>query len=329
MKNILKILFVLLFALMFVVACTPDSGNTPDNDNTNIDDSDTGVGWPDVVVAYYRGDAAISISSLENRFSNVTGITLATVGGTEDDNLFIVGLYDNELSAKAYWQMDRDFSCDENNTIFTIYSDGKSIAVAYESEVALYAALDYFFTEYNNINFAKPGTVVSKEFHRANYVNEVHSKNREEALAALQGKLSDEAINELRNLYDLYDERTYYWLANLWDPDVGGFYYSNSARDTVGFLPDLESTAQALLFMNDSGMLTDYNDRYRYALPPDMAEAILNYAKDSQDPTNGYFYHEQWGDSVSTSRLGRDLGWATRIISGFGDVPYWNTPNGV
>ena len=330
MKNILKILFILLFALMFIVACTPDKGNNkPDSENTNTETPDNVVGWPDVVVAYYRGNAAVSISNLENRFVNVAGITLATNGGTEDDNLFIVGPYDNDLSAKAYWQMDRDFSCNENNTIYTIYSDGKSIAIAYESEVALYAALEYFFTEYGNVNFTKPGVIVSHEFHKANYINEVHSKNREDALAAMQGQLSDEAINELRNLYDLYDERTYYWLANLWDPDFGGFYYSNSARDTMGFLPDLESTAQALLFLTDSGMLTDYNDKYRYALPSSMAESILNYAKNSQDPTNGYFYHEQWGDSVSTARLGRDLGWATRIISGFGSVPYWNTPNGV
>ena len=53
------------------------------------------------------------------------------------------------------------------------------------------------------------------------------------------------------------------WLADLYDPESGGFYYSNSAKNNVGYLPDLESTSEALslielMLSGYGGTLTDY-----------------------------------------------------------------------
>jgi hypothetical protein len=90
-----------------------------------------------------------------------------------------------------------------------------SVAIAYESEVALYAALDHFFSEFENLKLSKSGVVVSHEFNMAEYVNDEHNASREKVFAAIDGQLSDGAIEALKNLYSLYDERVYYWLANL------------------------------------------------------------------------------------------------------------------
>ena len=35
----------------------------------------------------------------------------------------------------------------------------------------------------------------------------------------------------VENFYSIYTDRIYEWLAGLWDGEVGGFYYSCSARD--------------------------------------------------------------------------------------------------
>ena len=81
--------------------------------------------------------------------------------------------------------------------------------------------------------------------------------------------------------------------------------------------------------MAESGMLKEYNGQYKNAVSPEMKKAILDFTRNSQNSEDGYFYHPQWGKSISSTRLGRDLGWATRIIGAFGEKPLWDTPNGV
>ena len=63
-----------------------------------------------------------------------------------------------------------------------------------------------------------------------------------------------EIVAAYKDLYSVHDKRMISWLAKLFDPDIGGFYYSNSGRDNEYidfkgkrhyFLPDIESTIQA------------------------------------------------------------------------------------
>ena len=76
-------------------------------------------------------------------------------------------------------------------------------------------------------------------------------KQREESFKKILPKVGKDAIDEIRTIYNLFDERMLIWYAGLYDPEIGGFYFSNSARDTEGFLPDIESTAQAINFITE------------------------------------------------------------------------------
>ena len=332
MKKILILILVFALSVLALASCsfgkTPDS-NKPGNTQQNTPPANTTTGWTSGVV-YYRGDGFMPVDTIANRFvSENTNVLFSPEGGDENERLFIVGKCDEELSKLAYETLDKAFSDKEGNTIYVIYTDGKSIAIAYDSAVALYAAMEYFFAEIKNLDLSKKAPIVIKEFEADEYVEAEHEKHREAALAALDGKLSAEAIAQLEKLYTFYDVNVYMWLANLWDPDVGGFYYSNSARDTEGFLPDLESTFQAMKFMTDSGMLVDYKDAFDVAFSENVTESIISFVKELQSSTDGYFYHPQWGNSISATRKGRDLGWAKRILNSLGARPYWNTPDGV
>ena len=144
---------------------------------------------------------------------------------------------------------------------------------------------------------------------------------RNEAFVASQSILGEEGIEALKYLYDLYDEKIYLWLAALWEPEIGGFYFSNSGRDTEGFLPDIESTVQAIQFIGASGLRTfNYENNEEKIKQP-----ILRFAKGLQDP-DGYFYHPQWGKDISISRRGRDLTWACLIIKDYGGTFNYPTP---
>ena len=156
--------------------------------------------------------------------------------------------------------------------------------------------------------------IISREDMRSRYFRE---------LSPVIGKF---ATLELEQLYDIYDERLYTWLATLWDPEIGGFYFSSSGRDCDAFLPDIESTVQALRFIQSSGLLSGMGSTYGDAVPAPMRASLLKFAKGLQDPDDGFFYHPQWGKNIITPRRSRDLRWATDMISRFGDKPYYPTP---
>jgi len=147
---------------------------------------------------------------------------------------------------------------------------------------------------------------------RLNKIRDERMKKREAAYKECVPVIGGEAVDELKALMDIYDENLYIWLAGLWDPSIGGFYFSNSARDTDGFLPDIESTEQATRFLETCEITSGYD------LPKKIGNAIFCFTQSLQDPEDGYFYHPQWGKDIKTSRKGRDLGWGITLTKRFG-----------
>ena len=118
-------------------------------------------------------------------------------------------------------------------------------------------------------------------------------------------------VEAYKELYDFHEVGLCSWLAKLFDPDIGGFYYSNSGRDNewvewegvrVYTKPDMESTHQAICLMRQIGIIDSYND-----IPEWMREKIKNFTCSLQSEEDGYIYHPQWGKKISNARLGRDL----------------------
>lgn len=127
--------------------------------------------------------------------------------------------------------------------------------------------------------------------------------------------IGDEGIVALKEFMSLYDERNYLWSASLWDPEIGGFYYSTSASITDGYLPDIESTVQMMRSLTSSGIITrDVDGRYGETTPPDMREKLIAFAQSLFDPDDGYVYHPQWGKNITVTRRGRDLNWAVGML---------------
>ena len=179
---------------------------------------------------------------------------------------------------------------------------------------------------------------------------------QEEMLLKLREEYGEEAEAAMRDYLSMIGDEFFLWLADLYLPrncncdnfdgegnricllprdengkctcTGGGFYYCNSARDTDGYEIDIESTVQAIRFLDQCGLLDDYNGDYMAALPKQMQKDVCAFAKSLQDPVDGYFYHPQWGKDIIPSRQGRDLGWATSILRDLGDMPLYDTKNG-
>lgn len=129
-----------------------------------------------------------------------------------------------------------------------------------------------------------------------------------------------EFIKALREHFSIYDEGLLTWLGDLYDPKIGGFYYSKSGRhtDNPKFLPDIESTNQATNILVQTGLIKSFDD-----LPRSMCDKMAEFVCSLQSDEDGYIYHPQWGKDIKDSRRGRDLMWARHMANKLGiKLPY-------
>ena len=150
-----------------------------------------------------------------------------------------------------------------------------------------------------------------------------------ERLESVAGK---ETADALRKLYSLYTDDIVDWFASLYDPGTGGYYASASGRDGVFYGPDVQCTMQSIYFIIRSGLVKELGDDPRHFLPEDMQHRLIYFSKSIQSQDNGHFYQPQWGREATDSKLsrrGRDLSWATTILSALGSAPTYDTPSGI
>ena len=153
------------------------------------------------------------------------------------------------------------------------------------------------------------------------------------------GSVGKKTVEALRDFYEMFDESMIDWFAGLYDTEIGGYYYSNGAKNlqtvtyqgvTYPLLPDIESTEQALRFISCSGLAGDVGRSFADVLPERMKSDIAKYLKGLQDE-GGFFYNPQWGKEYTDkklSRRARDLGNAVAVLKKLGYAPTYDTPMG-
>ncbi len=349
MKRISVFLAFLILLMLAFSSCrkndsAPQNSGAGSGGGENIPSEDTGdEEW------YYSSDKEIRIVhslGLDSRASEIgeaifeaSGVsaTVCSDSAGEREYEIVIGECNRAISKEAYSLLKDKIEKDERDSGYLIYSDGSSIALAYigrAEEILQEEAANFFIESCVYEDFVlSSGTLCYYGFDLIEELDERDELIAEQDWARFSNKYGEDLAVALRQLYSCYDDNIVDWLANLYDADIGGFYFSNSARNYNGFLPDLESTVQALGFIASSGMAKSYDGSSSYAdvIPEEMAEQIIGFVKGLQS-SNGYFYHPQWGRELTDSRLsrrGRDLTWATNILREFGVSPIYDTPNGV
>ncbi len=275
----------------------------------------------------------------------------------QTDHEIVIGKTDRQISKTALMRLNReidDYVTGDEST-YVIYSDGASIAVVFNEDydkVAMGLAYEALTELCSGKTLVKPsGPIDINTFDLVDdYYTPLDIAHKNEIIEQVREIVGDETTNALLTMTNLYDYRLYEWIANLYDPCIcvckglgeeecqntkycraqgGGFYFANSARDTVGFLPDVETTRQALDFLDLSGMTWMYGGNYEDgALPVEMLRAIGRYTQALQCP-DGYFRHPQWSHLEDKDmRLNRDLGWSTTLLNA-AVLPFvYDTPHG-
>ena len=308
---------------------TGGSGDTGDSDQT--DGTDKPAWSPDTPLGIVKaeGSDAHITKITDALLSSGFNVRTLSEGEAALEHELVIGDVERGIAYSAYKRLNRIDEEDPSTSCWLIYSDGASISIAYDSDYALSAATDYLIERLSTegtLPFTE-GFVATEAFEKGAWADSKRTEAREMAFLSIEEELGEDVAESIRTLFSLIGSDTYTWLANLYDPVLGGFYYSNSGRDTDGYLPDLESTWQAIRHLEHRGMFVDYGNDMALGLPSEIIDSIVSFTRELQKP-NGYFYHPQW-ENTNDTRLGRDLSWAKNILVAFGAQPYYSTTNGL
>ena len=345
MKRILFLLIALLTLTLLVSCQTPD--NSGEGDPTPPVEEDTGKNENfiyDVGSELYLVRRSVPVKAVNSIITAIEASrgarpNLSTEDSEKQTHELVIGETSRWISTQAYRELK--FLTREGDDLagYVIYSNGKSLAVAYSEDSENYAvnlAVDDLVTNYLSLSTLElpKGVVSSFVYSAADLQEERDEQMLAERWAALEKKLATEngeqlareIVESLKSLYAIYQDEMITWIANLYDPEIGGFYYSNSARDNIGYAPDIESTHGALSFLDATGMTSELGGKYELVIPESIKNQIGEFVLSLQDPVDGYFYHPQWGKNITASRQGRDLGSCITVLRRLGFTPKYKLP---
>ena len=264
-----------------------------------------------------RNDMDISITEIRDGAYRLSGRMLSVFDDSEPaaSGEIVLGISDRAVSRAAREALEELYT-DTEDCGYVIYAADGSVAVYWSDSLLMDVALDRFVALcMDEKQLVLPDGVVAKELYSYSDLTETVR------WADLEAVAGEEITTAFKRMVEFYGDNVYVWMADLYDPDVGGFYYSNSARDHAGFLPDIESTRQVLGFLRDASGLTNHlSHDLKAALPDGVADSIVDFTKSMQEP-DGYFYHVQWGKQIGSTRQGRDLSSARNVLTWLGEEP--------
>ena len=289
------------------------SGNGGNNDKPSGDDNggDT-TAKPTYDIVYASTD--IDLSNLRSEMIALTGLIpyMSPASSEQGKNEIVIGDTNRPITEKAKavfaQSLDSYYDCG-----YIIYAEGGQIAVYWVNDMFATEAIDSFIDKC--IKTMKldvtDGTVVLQCYS----YKEIHENYQWDQIEKKHGREIMQAVKALHAYFQ--GPKIMQWIANLYDPEIGGFYYSRSARDYEGFYPDLESSQQVFGIIAN---LTLTGSKINELMHDEVKRKLVAFAQNMQSTEDGYFYHPQWPqgrENLNTDRYGRDQGNALSIINRF------------
>ena len=272
-----------------------------------------------------------NIRSVQNTLAERLGETPAYLSDKEEKTgvEFVFGATDRAITGRANASLP---ALDGDKAAYVIYFDEDGVAVVWNHDVAAMCAVKYFAERYlgKSTLKIKSGTKYVGKITVSEYEEEFQmaedAKFESEWAARFDVIQNPNVRAAVKNFYeDFYDpEKLIRWWAGLYDPDLGAFYYSNSARDYEGFLPDIESTMQVV---NRLRQFDPDEDLANY-LGPDITAKMITFLQSKQSKDDGYFYHPQWAQpytELNTMRYTRDQDWTIAMLRWLHSAPLYPT----
>ena len=292
------------------------------------------------------GECSYVLNAINNAFGGGSLEAISDTAGKSGSEV-VIGDTAREITAKAKAELERAIGekagelisggiPEEDITGYLVYSDGESVALVWRDFQIAPKATSYLAENLASIG-AKSGVIYSEFFSIMDFLTEHEKTVYDTKWAELEAHIPEEyradIIRELRLLNSLRTHESAKWLGSLYDPETGGWYVSNSARNTEGFGPDIETTYLALTLVGITGMAEmfdgeDFVEKYMNAYPRDIVEKAGKWIHSLQDE-DGYFYLPEWPKEFiertgNQIRITRDVGSAKTILDALGITPKYS-----
>ena len=335
MKKLLIILLALSMMIFALTACdggeSEGAGEEEKNEGSLIWDFDADV----YLITDKSGDWRVDFV---DRFTRGTGgITLisSSADKAKRDHEIVVGRSGREVSRLAYEALSAGMTSDEDAEGYLVYAYDGSLSIAYSSDAAFKHSVEAFLSNCLTPEMiVEDGVILSDFYSLTERAEENRQKMYDRYIEKIKSELTESGATnsamiaeKIEKLYSLYGTDMLIWLANLYDIERGGFYYSNSGRDNFGYFPDLESTGQAFAMLDRSGLYKDFGGLYNHGIPDFMHDSLLSFVRGLQSSEDGFFYHPQWGTAIASSRRSRDLDNAVSLLGYLREQPYYDEPS--
>lgn len=303
------------------------------------------------VTAYAPGSrVSLVYSELESTqaervaYNNIVNAVKSYIGSdcrTITDDLrqtnfeIVVGESNREATRLAKEYLANHMEIDGDTEAYVFYYKDNTIAVVASSDFCMEIAAKKFIESYvtGDTLVVKSDMIDFRQFSKTAYLAERDAEitaseeyEWEHRWDALRNIIGNAGVEAMQRLYNFWGTEWLEWVAGLYDPAYGGFYYSASSRDYYGFEPDIESTAQILNLLSEFGLYNWYSGYWAGSLPQEFRDALGNFVQPMQSEADGYFYHPQWGTGIGTAAKGRHLDQAIYILGVAGVSPLYRTP---
>ena len=358
-----KLLFLLAIAsLILVLLCSCNfGGNTGEEGGPGEELPENliyNTSSPLFVIREQGFDEELFLEILGELEGVRTGVVnLAATDSEPHEHEIVIGDTDRAISKTARQKLDRLDRNSESDRGILFYSDGSSLAIVFDNDpdgVTARLTVDYFIENcVKDELILKEGVIYKTTFDLIDdYGASVDEAYKNEMWALMEetvgGTVGKNLVNAMKQFYSIYSSDMLIWLADLFEPGIcvcnglygetecrgtaycgtAGFYYSNSARDTAGYLPDVETTYQALMLLNSTGV-TRVVGGWQNMIDEETLLRIADFIRSIQ-VEDGNFIHPQWAElELGISRKSRDLKWATELLEMIGVRPYYTTPTGI
>ncbi len=335
----MKKLFLIITVLTMLLLASCEKPGPDDNNGNNSSDS---VVWDSETEVYFVSNiSGQERQNISDKFTDLTANYLTPYSEDKEKmpHEVVIGPTTRPISQAAYHLLERNMTEDDDAEGYVVLVQDGSVAVAYSSEAAYTEAMNAFYDNCCVSDYSADNGPVYWDFYSLRARAEQNREAMYEAgFAKLEQQLTEggaenakEIVKEIKTYYTLFKTEQLYWLSDLYDPELGAFYYSNTGRDNIGYLPDLESTGQAFMMLDRSGLFDvvgGFEDNDGNILPEFIAEPMTDWIRGLQDSKSGFFYHPQWGSSIGVARQGRDLDNAVSLFKKYlGTSPYYNDPS--
>ena len=337
--RIISLMLVMCILILSLASCFvfPNSGADNGTDNSANDGTDTPSDNTEpqprpftliskdetvnVVIPVFATEGEIEAADMISAAIERLGVSVNRAYDIHSVSGKCIYIGDTSISDSRCKSLAIERSENGSYVTYVIHTGGNSLSIYSTEDDIYYLAAEYLINEILTssevvLNAASIINIyrISEDEYETNK-SRVEWQNRWDQLERRHGV---EVVNAFKKLYNFYGDDVYRWIANLYDIENGGFYYANSARDYEGFLPDIESTTQALSVMTASGLTKHLGNDLSKALPEDIVAQTLEFVYSLYDESDGYFYHPQWGKNIGSARKGRDINSALGVITKLG-----------